>query len=1025
LLTGWNPNADGTVTTLAAQGSSIYVGGSFNNIGGLFNPRLAEISQTTGVATSWQPYPNGTVNSIAIDGGIVYTGGNYTNNGGIARTNLSSVPTSTASATTWNPMPNGQVNHIGIYDGRMIVGGAFSTISGFSYPSGVQYNLVQTAPVVNIMGRSVTCASTAVTFTAYTDVVNASYQWKRNGLNVGTNSATYTVVPANNDQVQVVVTAPIGSCYTPSTGTSNTITVSVTGSVTPTVSVAGNTTVCSGTATTYTATANVTNGHFVWRVNGNVTGTNGSTFVYTPSNGDMVNVQVFTPLNGCYSSTSASSNTLFISVNTPVAPTMTIATASTTVCAGASVLFTSSTNVTGGNYQWKINGTNVTGATSSTFTTTTLATGNVVTAVVTIPSGGCFTAPDATSNGLTMTVNPNVTPTLTISGNTSPCTSTLTTYTATTNVTGAVYQWKRNNVNIGGNNPTLAYFPTSGDVLTCTVTTPAGSCYTPPTITSNSLTITPQSIVTPSATVAGATTVCQGSSATYTATTNIVGGSYQWKVNGINVGSNNPGFSYNPANGDVVSVVVTTPVGQGCYSTGSATSNNLAITVNAPAVPTITIATLPAGNTTVCSGTQVNYEVTTTNVTGGTYQWKVNGSNIPGATSNTLSYTPSNGNIITCVVTTPSGACFSPSTGTSNGITMTVTPSVTPFIGITAGANNVCAGTTVTYNATTNITGGTYQWKVNAANVGTNSPSFSYAPVNGDVVSCVITVPGTGCFSVPTATSNNVIMQVQSPVIPTVSVTPSATTVCQGATVSYTATTNVTGAFYQWKVNSTTMGTNAPTFSYQPINNDIVMCIITTPAGCYTSNLASSTIIVMKVTAPVSHPFVIGAPGIAEVGSTVSVSADVQASIGAYSIEWRNKGVAFATTTTNTTTYTKTQGIDTITAVITPGNSCFEITASVPVYVHSVATGINEAGDNGKISVYPNPFSDRVKISGLEQGDRVMLFDVTGRELNSWNVNKDQPEDIFFIDDLPGGSYMLRVTDKDNIYKINKTLQKL
>lgn len=1022
LLSGWNPNADGSVFSLAQNGSSVYAGGSFNNIGSQFAPRLAEISQSTGVATTWAPYPSGTVNAIAIDGGRIFVGGSYANNGGVPRTNLSSIDLATGNATTWDPAASNTVNYIGIHSGRMLVGGLFATISGSNYPNGVQYNLKETAPVVTITGRSVICAATSVTFTAHTDVAGATYQWKRNSINVGTNSATYTVVPGNNDQIQVVITAPVGSCYSPTTATSNTITVTTTSPVTPTASVTGNFTVCSGTSTTYTANTNVVGGTYVWRVNGNPTGTSGSTFTYIPSNNDQISVQVFPPASGCFTLSSVTSATQSITVNVPVAPTISISTPNTTICAGTSVTFTATTNVTGGTYQWKVNGLGA-GTNSNTFTTSTLTNGAVVTCDITIPPGGCFTANSATSSSITMTVNPNVVPTLTIAGNTTPCTGVSTTYTATTNVSGASYQWKRGSTNIGTNSPFLTYVPTSGDVITCVVTTPLGSCYTTATITSNALTITPMTTLTPTASIAGSTVVCQGSTSTYTATTNVINATYQWRVNGINVGTNSSTFSFTPANGNTVQCVVTRPLGQGCYSPNSASSNTLIITVNAPATPTATIATVPAGNTSVCSGTPVNFAAAT-NVTGATYQWKANGGNIPFANSSTLTYIPSNLDVITCTVTVPAGACFSPSTATSAGITMNIATSTVPTISIVAGGNNVCAGTTVTYTAATNITGGTYQWKVNGGNVGTNSNTFSYLPINGDVVSCVINVPATGCFTSPTAGSNNIVMQIETPLNPTVSVTPSATTVCAGATVNYTATTNVSGAFYTWKVNSNTVGTNAPSYSYQPIDDDIVLCIVTTPPGCFTTNVAGSIIVVMTVTPPNSHSFNIGAPGIAEVGSTVNVGANVQSAVNGYSIQWYNKGVLFATTTTNTTSYVKGQGIDTITAVVTPTDACYAVTNSAPVYVYSVATGINDI-TKGVVNVYPNPFQDRVTVSGTKVGDKITLYDVTGKKLISWEITQNQPEHVLNIGDVPAGSYMLRVTDENNQPKINHTLQKM
>jgi hypothetical protein len=221
------------------------------------------------------------------------------------------------------------------------------------------------------------------------------------------------------------------------------------------------------------------------------------------------------------------------------------------------------------------------------------------------------------------------------------------------------------------------------------------------------------------------------------------------------------------------------------------------------------------------------------------------------------------------------------------------------------------------------------------------------------------------------------------------------------------------------------VGTNSPNFSYQPVDDDIVLCIITTPPGCFTTNVAGSVIKVMKVTPPATHTFIIGAPGIAESGSTVTVGADVQANVGSYSIQWFNKGVLFSTTTTNTTTYIKTQGIDTITAIVTPADPCFAVTTSTAVYVYSVGTDVNELAGKSSITIYPNPFNDRVTISGVNIGDNVALYDITGKKLANWEIAEDRKEHVLNIRDFPAGSYMIRVTDENGQSKINQTLQKM
>ena len=101
---------------------------------------------------------------------------------------------------------------------------------------------------------------------------------------------------------------------------------------------------------------------------------------------------------------------------------------------------------------------------------------------------------------------------------------------------------------------------------------------------------------------ASANPICAGGSVTFTATPTNGGASpsYQWKVNGINAGSNSSTYTYNPANNDAVTCVLTSNATP-CATGSPATSNTITMTVNA--VPSIT--TQPVGGT-ICSGGNLN-----------------------------------------------------------------------------------------------------------------------------------------------------------------------------------------------------------------------------------------------------------------------------------------------------------------------------------------------------------------------------------------------------------------------------------
>ena len=72
---------------------------------------------------------------------------------------------------------------------------------------------------------------------------------------------------------------------------------------------------------------------------------------------------------------------------------------------------------------------------------------------------------------------------------------------------------------------------------------------------------------------------------------------------------------------------------------------------------------------------------------------------------------------------------------------MTVTTGVPAGVTIAASANPFYPGSSVTFSATP-FNGGaapSFQWNVNGINAGANSITYSYNPVNGDSVRCIMT----------------------------------------------------------------------------------------------------------------------------------------------------------------------------------------------------------------------------------------------------------------------------------------------
>ena len=109
----------------------------------------------------------------------------------------------------------------------------------------------------------------------------------------------------------------------------------------------------------------------------------------------------------------------------------------------------------------------------------------------------------------------------------------------------------------------------------------------------------------------------------------------------------------------------------------------------------VTISANPG--TTICANTSVTFSANITGGTNPTFQWQLNGSNIPTETAAT--FTPSNlsnsDKIKLIVKSIDDGNC----SVSSNTLTMTVNPQLTPSLSISATTTNICPGDNIKFTA--------------------------------------------------------------------------------------------------------------------------------------------------------------------------------------------------------------------------------------------------------------------------------------------------------------------------------------
>jgi hypothetical protein len=125
------------VLALSLLGSTLYVGGAFDRIGGQDRANLAALDAGTGaVKADWSPAgvakagDKPAVRAILPACGAVYVGGWFDSAGGQPRENLAALDPATGLATPWAPHADGTVFALARYGPTLYAGGTFSHVAG-------------------------------------------------------------------------------------------------------------------------------------------------------------------------------------------------------------------------------------------------------------------------------------------------------------------------------------------------------------------------------------------------------------------------------------------------------------------------------------------------------------------------------------------------------------------------------------------------------------------------------------------------------------------------------------------------------------------------------------------------------------------------------------------------------------------------------------------------------------------------------------------------------------------------------
>lgn len=132
----WDPALDGAVLAIHVAGDTLYLGGTFTHAGAEdLRAGLAAIDRTTGMALPWDPSPESgdeepAVNALALDGDTLYVAGSFTNIGGKKRRNLAAVDALSGEALPWRADAEHTLHALAHTAGELVAGGNPGKIGG-------------------------------------------------------------------------------------------------------------------------------------------------------------------------------------------------------------------------------------------------------------------------------------------------------------------------------------------------------------------------------------------------------------------------------------------------------------------------------------------------------------------------------------------------------------------------------------------------------------------------------------------------------------------------------------------------------------------------------------------------------------------------------------------------------------------------------------------------------------------------------------------------------------------------------
>ena len=748
------------------------------------------------------------------------------------------------------------------------------------------------------------------------------------------------------------------------------VSFNVTPTAFPTIAVSTvNNTVCINTPVSFKAVyaSGGTAPILQWKVNSTNVGTSDTVFTSsTLANGDTVSC-VLTSNAPCATPAVVTSNIIKMIVGVTLPPSVTIATVDTNICAGATSSF-KATIVNGGltpHYKWIKNGV-VVGTDSIAFKFLTPANKDSVRCIMS-SSLSCASKAADTSKYITITVNPLLTPTVSITSTaTNFCAGVADTFAASITNGGSfpVYQWRLNAGQFVGSNSNKFITTTlNNNDSVYVIITSSATCLASTIATSSKIGVKVTPVVTPFVSISATkNAICAGESVNFIASPANGGTSptRTWYKNKVVVASNTDTLNLSGLqNLDSVYYILVSSAP--CIATSPTyTSNVQRINVSQFVTPRITAS---ASTTAICNGASIKFSALPSN--GGPaphYAWRKNGV-IVGTDDTVFTTSILNNKDSISVVLIANNFCQTKSSDTSSSIGISVTPTVTPTISVATASNPICELTPTLFSSTFTNGGTTphFTWMKNGVTIGTDSSALVTSAVAHRDTVYVILNSSANCKTANNIVSNKLIMLVSPAVNAGVTISESANPICKGKPVIFSSSlVNAGGApHFQWMRNGNKVGTDIANYTTDSVANaDSFYVMMTSSVMCATPAIAMSNKIGMRVNINETPKVTVTASSNTICsGEVVKFTATDSAALSNKLHQWYKNGLKVGTDSVNYTVLLAPG--DKVMCILKASGSCvtkIADTSSVTVTVNPMPTKpvITRIQDTLKSSVSPS-----------------------------------------------------------------------